>query len=495
MKPTNSVLVAYSHDGFRSALKVLEALKPIADVQLCAYDSEEALAYEPDIALCIVTDEDSIDQAHNFQVQLDDVPTVVVDGSGALKIGVNGYAGRISSSPDQVVKTVQHLLSTQKRSEAAAIRKGARGSSPRRISSPFDHTLARVSGGAQSPQAVLMAAARQLFWDLRADRGEVFLRMVEKKGFYKVYAEPEIDNGTKSAISSEVVRLIKKRSFPVTLHELEARPARPLHDYLARRHLNLLIPLVRETRLLGWMAFAVEDSRCTSEMLDDLQIVGHLLTTTVAEAFDRELSLIQADGLAEAFATLNIGVLTIDQEGHIVSLAGTTLPLGSGVRQGDHYRAIHNSSVREIIAEALRGRFIAKTWQDFDLHLRMTCMASKLAGEKIVLFWQPRQNQSQDTAHDHLDLQEVLESLPVPVLVDNEGSGACPKGRISEADVQAIKDCALQAQAKNKALRLRWGETQAPENAVLFYESDISQGSAAFIDDINHAVRFSLEAA
>ena len=36
MKPTNSILVAYSHDGFRSALKVLEALKPIADVQLCA---------------------------------------------------------------------------------------------------------------------------------------------------------------------------------------------------------------------------------------------------------------------------------------------------------------------------------------------------------------------------------------------------------------------------------------------------------------------------
>jgi len=184
MKPTNSILVAYSHDGFRSALNVLEALKPIADVQLCAYDSEEALAYEPDVALCIVTDQDSINQAHDFQVQLDDVPTVVVDGSGALKIEVNGYAGRVSSSPDQVLKTVQRLLSTQKGSEAAANRKSAQRSSPRRISSPFDHTLARASGGAQGPQAVLMAAARQLFWDLRADRGEVFLRMIEKNGFY-----------------------------------------------------------------------------------------------------------------------------------------------------------------------------------------------------------------------------------------------------------------------------------------------------------------------
>lgn len=496
MKPTNSILVAYSHDGFPSALNVLEALKPIADVQLCAYDSEEALAYEPDVALCIVTDEDSIDQAHDFQVQLDDVPTVVVDGSGALKIEVNGYAGRISSSPDQVLKTVQRLLSIQKGSEAAAIRKSAQRSSPRRISSPFDQTLARASGGAQSPEAVLMAAARQLFWDLRADRGEVFLRMIEKSGFYKVYAEPEVNNGTKSAISSEVIRLIKRRSFPVTLHELEARPARPLHDYLARRHLNLLIPLIRESRLLGWMAFAVEDSRCTSELLDDLQIVGHLLTTSLAEAFDRELSLVQADGLREAFSALKIGVLTVDQEGHIANLAGTTVPLGSGLRQGDHYRAIHNSWVREIIAEGLRGRFIAKTWQDFDLHLTMTCMAAKLDGEKIVLFWQPRQNQSRDAAQDRLDLQEVLNSLPVPVLVDNGGSEACPKGRISQADFRAIKDCALQAQAKNvKALRLRWGATQSHDNAVLFYEADISQGSAGFADDINHAVRFSLEAA
>jgi hypothetical protein len=496
MKPTNSVLVAYSHDGFRSALNVLEALKAIADVQLCAYDSEEVLAYEPDVALCIVTDEDSLNQAHDFQVQLDDVPTVVVEGSGALKIEVNGYAGRISSSPDQVLKTVQHLLSTQKRGEAAAIPKSALRSAPRRISSPFDHTLARASGSAQSPQAVLMTAARQLFWDLRADRGEVFLRMVDKNGFYKIYAEPEMTNGAKPAISSEVIRLIKKRCFPVTLDELEARPARPLHDYLTSRHLNLLVPLVKETRLLGWMAFSVEKSRCTDEVLDDLQIVGHLLTLSIAEAFNRELNINKADALSEAFSALNIGVLTIDQEGQIVNLVGVTTTLGSGIRQGDHYKAIHNSWVREVISEALRGRFGARTWQAFDLDLTMTCMAAKLDGGKIVVFWQPRRNQSQEAPHDQVDLQEVLNSLPMPVLVDNEGSLACPQGRISDADVQAIKDCALQAQAKNvKALRLRWGKRQSPANAVLFYESDISEGNMEFSDDIRHAVRFSLEAA
>lgn len=499
MKLTHSILVAYGHEGFRSALNVMEALEPIADVQLCSYDSEEQLAHEPDLALCIVTDQESIEQAHDFQVRLDDVPTVVVDGAGALKIEVNGYAGRISSSPDQILKTVQQLLSTPKKKQSRATQSRGSNSAPRRISSPFDHTLARAAGGAQTPQAVLMAAARQLFWDLRATRGEVFLRMVEKNGFQKVYAEPEARRAANSAMSPEVVRLIKKRSFPVTLQELEARPARPLYDYLASRHLNLLIPLMKEARLLGWLAFAVEESRCTNELLDDLQIVGHLLTTSVAEAFDRQLRDHESAGLFEAFSALKCGILTIDQEGQIVHIAGTTVPLGSGPRPGDHFKTIHNSRVREVIAQALRGRFVERTWGDFDSQLTMTCFASKLDERKIVVFWQPQQSLPLDLAKQRLDLKEVLDSLPVPVLLDNEatpGAGACPEGRITEADFEAIRDCALQAQAKNvKALRLRWGKNRSPENAVLFYEADINEGSAEFADDIKHAVRFSLEAA
>ncbi len=501
MKPTHSVLVAYGHDGFRSALNVVAALEPIADVQLCSYDSEEQLLPEPDVALCIVTDQESIEQAHDFQVRLDDVPTVVVEGSGALKIEVNGYAGRISSRPDQILETVQQLLRTPGRKQPRAIRNRRQDPAPRRISSPFDHTLARAGGGAQTPQAVLMAAARQLFWDLRATRGEVFLRMVERNGYQKIYAEPEASGAPNAAVSPEVVRLIKKRSFPVTLQELEARPARPLYDYLASRHFNLLIPLLKENRLLGWLSFGVEDSRCTDELLDDLQIVGHLLTISVAEAFDREMKYHEAAGLFEAFSGLKFGILTIDQEGEIVNLAGTTVPLGSGPRQGDHFKMIHNSRVREVIAHALRGRFVERTWEDFDSRVTMRCHAAKLSDGKIVVFWQPRQSQAQDqdAAKQHLELKEVLDSLPVPVLLDNEvtpGSVACPEARITEADFRAIKDCALQAQAKNvKALRLRWGKRRSPENAVLFYEADLNEASADFADDIKHTVRFSLEAA
>ena len=98
-----------------------------------------------------------------------------------------------------------------------------------------------------------------------------------------------------------------------------------------------------------------------------------------------------------------------------------------------------------------------------------------------------------------MDLKELLDSLPVPVLLDNEispGTAVLPRVQISDEDGQAIRDCALQAQAKNvKALRLRWGKRRSPDNAVLFYEADVNEGSAEFSDDIKHAVRFSLEAA
>ncbi|HEY5777560.1 MAG TPA: hypothetical protein VIT00_02420 [Terrimicrobiaceae bacterium] len=498
MKLTHSVLVAYGHDGFRAALSVVESLKSVAEVQLCSYDSDEQPSHEPDVALCIVTDQESLDQAHDFQVRLDDVPAVVVDGSGALKIEINGYAGRISSSPDQVLKTVQQLLATRRRNETRASRKEAPNTAHRRISSPFDHALARSAGGEQPPQAVLIAAARQLFWDLRAPRGEVFLRMVERNGFQKIYSEPEASGGEKSFVSPEVVRLIKRRPFPVTLHELEAGPARPLYDYLDSRHLNLLVPLVKESRLLGWLAFGLEDSRCTNEVLDDLQIIAHLLTISVAEAFDRELKKHDDAGLFEAFSTLRFGIITVNQEGRIVNIAGATTQLGSALRHGDHFKTIHNSRVREVIAHALRGRFVERTWADLDSQLTMTCLATKLEDGRFAIFWQPQQSREQDLTK-HLDLKEVLESLPVPVLLDNEvtpGSVSCPQGRITDADCQAIRDCALHAQAKNvKALRLRWGKRRSPSNAVLFYETDINEGSEEFSDDIKHAVRFSLEAA
>ena len=82
-------------------------------------------------------------------------------------------------------------------------------------------------------------------------------------------------------------------------------------------------------------------------------------------------------------------------------------------------------------------------------------------------FWglvRPKRQEADSASSTGLDLKAVLDS-PVPVLVDNEtspGTGGLPRVQISDADGQAIRDCAVQAQAKNvKALRLRLERTSS----------------------------------
>ena len=103
--------------------------------------------------------------------------------------------------------------------------------------------------------------------------------------------------------------------------------------------------------MLGWLAFGLEASRCTDDLLDDLQVAGHLLTTSVAEAFNQGVARIRRrSNLFDAFAALKFGILTISQEGQILSVAGTTSLLGSEPQKGDHFKAIHNSRAREVVA-------------------------------------------------------------------------------------------------------------------------------------------------
>ena len=57
-----------------------EALESIADVQLRSYDEIYApLCPEPDVALCVVIDDETLEKAHQVQVRLEDVPTFVID--------------------------------------------------------------------------------------------------------------------------------------------------------------------------------------------------------------------------------------------------------------------------------------------------------------------------------------------------------------------------------------------------------------------------------
>ncbi len=501
MNSPHSILIAFAHDGLRSALEVVEALEPIADVQLCPYEQVHQRAIQDlDVALCVVTDEESLDLAHKFQVHLEDIPTIVIDGAGDLKIEVNGYAERISSAPDQVIKAVRQLLVPDRRRESPTTPKAESTRSPRRIASPFDHTLARNAGGEQSSEALLIAASRQLSWDLRAERVEVFLRLAEKNVFKRIYAEPKPSAGRDSMPSGEIVRLIKKRSYPVSLRELGSRSTLPLYEYLAARNLNLLVPLAKESRLLGWLAFSLDATRETDDLLDDLQVAGQLLSISLAEAFDREAKHHEAKSFYDALSALNFGILTVDRDGEILNVSGATSLLGSDPRKGDHFKAIHNSRVREVVAAALKGNFLDRSWIDLASRELISSFSTRLPDGRIVVFWGPRQDQQEPARTSaNLELKEVIESLPVPVLLDNEvspGTVPVPHGRISDEDGRAIRDCALRAQARNvKALRLRWGKQQSPENAVLFYDSNVTEGCHEFCDDIKHAVRFSLLAA
>jgi hypothetical protein len=500
MNPQNFVLVAYACNALRQALNVAEILKPLAEVQLCSYDlSREQLPQEPDAVLCIVTDEESIQMAHDFQGRLEDVPAFVVDNSGSLKIELNGYAGRVSSSPDQVLGAVRQFLAANGTRNFKATQSKPRRT-PRRISTPFSHILARAAGGGQTPQSILIAVVRQLSSDLRADCAEVFQHVAETNAFRQIYAEPETDRAKGSAPSPEVIRLIKKRLYPTTPDDLESRSFYPLHCYLTRRKLNLLVPLVKDTRLLGWMAFRLEAARCTDDLLDDIQVAGHLLSTSLAEALRREEESRDAHNLENALSALNSGIVIVDPEGQIVCIAGALTLLGSDPQKGDHFKAIHNSRVREVVALALKGDFVEKSWVDFDSQETIFSFSITLPEGRIVVYWGPRQSQHEaGRKQTGLDLKEVLESLPVPVLLDNEvspGSVPVPQARISDEDGQAIRECAIQAQARKvKALRLRWGTTRSADNAVLFYDTDADEGNDEFSDDIEHAVRFSLVAA
>jgi len=500
MNTPHFALVAYAHDGLRLALNVVEVLEPIAEVQLCSYhQSKDRLPQEPDVALCIVTDDESIDMAHEFQASLGVVPTFVVDHSGGRRIEANGFAGKVSASPEQVLKTVRQLLAANGKRDFHGTQKKESGRAPRRLTSPFDHTLTRTAGAGQTPKAILMAAARQLAWDLRAERSEAFLHCAETRTFQKVYAEPETGEAKESEPSPEIIRLIKKRFYPSTLMELESRPFRPLHQYLASRNLNLLVPLVKETLLLGWLTFSLEAERCTDDFLDDLQVAAHLLMISLGEAYHRVEAKQDAVKLDDAFSALKSGILVIDAEGQINGIAGATALLGSQPQKGESFKSIHNSRVREVIAHALRNNFIEKSWVDFSSRETIVSYSTRLADGKIVVFWGPRQSElpsAKPSGAPSFNLKEVIESLPVPVLLDAGGSpGATtlPEGRISDQDGEAIRACALQAEAKNvKALHLRLGKDRSPVHAVLFYETAAGEANSDFADNINQAVQFSV---
>ena len=143
------------------------------------------------------------------------------------------------------------------------------------------------------------------------------------------------------------------------------------------------------------------------------------------------------------------------------------------------FKAIHNSHAREVIAYALQGSFLEKSWIDFDSQTAISCLATRLSDGKIAVFWGPAGS----------SVKSRRLSAPQPVWISKRSSTRCLSRfwsitklllgplaylalRSLTRTARRLRDCAVQAQAKNvKALRLRWEKGRAAENAVLFYES------------------------
>ena len=83
---------------------------------------------------------------------------------------------------------------------------------------------------------------------------------------------------------------------------------------------------------------------------------------------------------------LTLASSPLSQEGRILSVTGATTLLGSEPREGDHFKAIHNSHAREVLAYALQGSFLEKSWIDFESQAAISCLATKLSDGKIAVF-------------------------------------------------------------------------------------------------------------
>ncbi len=153
------------------------------------------------------------------------------------------------------------------------------------------------------------------------------------------------------------------------------------------------------------------------------------------------------------------------RKGQITSVTGATTLLGSDPQKGDHFKAIHNSRVREVVALAHSGEISSKSrGSTLTLQETISSFSTRLPDGQIVVFWGPRQSQHEaGRKQGGLDLKDVLESLPVPVLLDNEVSpGTVPGTSRRGLATRMVRPSGIAPsrlkQEKSKALRLRWGK-------------------------------------
>jgi hypothetical protein len=484
-----TILIVYPPTGQRIALDLVECLESLGRVTLRSYERLPG-KMDVSVAVCVVADDYSLDQAHDLQQRFIDIPTLIVDDKAEGTIPVNGFVGLVSPIPNQVFEAVEGILANGSSASRAG---GPESSRPRRtLASRFDITLARTAGLSQSLPTILGAATRHLAWELRANVAEAYLLDLSANPI-KVFCEPSTVSDS-SEVSSKLLRVLERRARPTCLTDLNQIQDRSLFQHMEMRGLTVVVPFLKENKLMGWLGLGLDASTLTDDFLDDLYVVTHLLTLSLISAPSDTVEQINLwDRALGAFRT---GMLILDRQGKVTDLAGEMNLLGNSPARGASFTEIRNGRIREIVARALRGNFTSSEWCCPGSAEVVRCSAAAFSEESMVLSFgisKFTSTPAPESAPPSVDLKELLSSLPVPVLPDSAcGSPAeIPGGQITAFDSDQIRKCANAALAKEaKSLRFRCRREATNTQAVLFFESPQTESESTFGSDVNEAVRF-----
>jgi len=488
---TSHLLVAYPRGGESLALKLVETLDGVGITTLRPYSRMKAGMGEHrfDVALCIVMDQESVAEAHDLQHRLEDVPTIVVDNAQNTAIPVNGFIGRASCAHDPILEMVTEILHADTRSDSSS---GRNDRSRPAFVSRFDATLSRLGGVSEGYDTLLSAATRQLAWELRAMGAEACALDIESQ-IRRVYCS--LSEGLDlHPIPDAIGRILKAKRFLVCKKDLTRKADAPLIEYLETQRLNVIAPLMPDYRLLGWLAFRLDETMLTDAFLDDLHIAAHLLALTLRNPSEEPPR--KANSWHQVLAEFNVGMLTLGPNGKIIDVMGDTSLLGLTSSSGHSLKSVRNGHIREVIAEALRGNLTTKIWVDARSGQSYAGAATALGDKTIALRFERLMTtppKSDGGSSSMVELSPLLESLTLPVLVEGApGSTAgLPKGCISTNDSESIRRCAQAAiSGEAKALRIRFTPDGKSSRAVLFFETP-AKGEESFLGrDISHAVEF-----
>jgi hypothetical protein len=485
----SQILIAYSSGGEKIALDLVEDLNQLGTVLIRSYSNLALTPQEEefDAAVCVVTDGASITRAHELQKSWE-CPTLVVNCHPREIIPVNGFAGLATPDSRQTMLMVREILAGRQQEHFPASHERNSGDHTRRIlTSRFDATISRLAELPSALETTLAAATRQLAWELRTQTAETYIVNLNEPP-QCIFALPgNLPEGDVPSI--KVIRLLSRKAYAFGLADIRGPKEKPLLEYLQKRGMTVVAPITRQGSWIGWIALGMDENAVTSDFLDELQIVTHLLSLGLV-APSKAADPNEWGSILTAFETV---LLSVSAEGIITQIAGGSEYLGHHVSRGDSFLEVRNARIRQIIAGALAGNFTSDRWLDPVSGKSLQGEAKSLPDGVVAVNFSAAGLPSNVAACCDVELVPLLESLSLPVTPDASAgySPQIPHGCVTAADSERIVRCANLAKQKSvKALKLRYDADEKGGRGVLFSECSSSETASRLVEDIGSAVEF-----